>query len=175
MCGGAAPGCAPGAGKINMLIFVGLILLICFGVLLLMHFWKEKQGFGVLRGNRIYQDTQEKPGVVLYAKSIPLCGKPDYLVQEKNNIFPVEVKTGKTPQYPYLNHIMQLMAYCYLVEEHYGIKVLGGYVRYPSQEFKIAYTEEARQSVIEVVQEIMQYKLHGGNFMCNHVEHNSRG
>ena len=175
MCGGVVPGCAPGAGKIIMMVFAVLILLICFGVLLLMHFWKEKQGFGVLRGNRIYQDTQEKPGIVLYATSIPLCGKPDYLIQEKENIFPVEVKTGKTPQYPYINHIMQLMAYCFLVEEQYGIKVLGGYVRYPSEEFKIEYTEEARQSVIQVVHEITDAKLNNREFTCTHVEHNSHG
>ena len=158
-----------------MMVFAGLILLFCFGVLLLLYFLKQKETFGVLNGKRIYQDTKEKPGVVLYAKSIPLCGKPDYLLQEQNNIFPVEVKTGKTPNYPYENHVMQLMAYCFLVEECYGKAVLGGYLRYPSAEFKLAYTEEARQSIIQVVNEIMDAKRNNTEFTCNHVEHNSRG
>lgn len=168
----ATPGRAPGPGKLIMLVFVGLLLLICVGVLLLLYFQKQKQSFGVLGGNRIYQDTQEKPGVLLRAKTIPLAGKPDYLIREKGSIFPVEVKTGKTPNYPYLNHTMQLMAYCFLVEECYGVKVLGGYVRYPSEEFKLAYTEEARQSVIEVVNEIMDAKANNREFTCDHVEHN---
>lgn len=139
-----------------------------------MLFWKEKQAFGVLKGKRIYQDTKEKPGIILHSRVIPLSGKPDYIIRDKGTMIPVEVKTGKTPQYPYKNHVMQLIAYCYLVEEYYSIKVPGGYVRYPSKEFWVEYTEEAKQSVVDIVQEIMDCRANGQEFMCKHVEHNMR-
>lgn len=134
---------------------------------------RKRNSFGVLLKKRIYQDTKESPGTLLYAKTLPLCGKPDYLIEENSMIFPVEVKTGKTPSVPYLNHQMQLMAYCLLVEENFHVRPIGGYLRYPNKEFKIGYTKEAEESVRSIVYEMMEKKQNGKELFCKHQEHNT--
>jgi CRISPR-associated exonuclease Cas4 len=49
-----------------------------------------------------------------------LTGKPDYIIKDKNKqLIPIEVKTGNH-QKPLKNHVMQLAAYCHLIEEAYN-------------------------------------------------------
>ncbi len=66
---------------------------------------------------------------------------------------------------------MQLMAYCFIVEELYSIRPPGGYIRYPNKEFKIAYTDEAKESVKQLVAEMLHHKVANTQFSCNHPEH----
>jgi len=136
---------------------------------------QQKKRFGVLTNKRIYSDTAERPGKTLYAKSVNLIGKPDYLIEQKGMVIPVEVKTGKTPPEPYLNHTMQLMAYCLLVEENYRKRPPGGYVRYPNQEFHLQYTDEARASLLELIGELNELKRTNVEQRCGHPEHNTDG
>lgn len=154
------------------IFFIAFVVLLTLGLITLLVIRKQKGKFGVLTKKHIYQDTQLKPGETLYSRTIPLVGKPDYIIKDKNFIIPVEVKTGKTPQSPYLNHTMQLMAYCLLVEENYGVRPPGGYLQYPDKEFKVAYTKEAEESVREVVEEIKQARASGKEFQCKHPNHN---
>lgn len=153
-----------------LLIIAGTALVLGIGLLILWFF--QSRDFGVLKGRKIYYDTDRLPGEILYSKSLALSGKPDYLIKENNMIYPVEVKTGRTPREPYQNHIMQLMAYCLLVEENFGIRPHGGFLKYPLKEFKIAYTDEAKQSVKEVVGEMTLLKYSHKEPHCNHPEHN---
>lgn len=139
---------------------------------LIVYLSSQKKELGILNNKWIYADTDLKPGRILYADSIPLSGKPDYLIEKNQMIIPVEVKTGRTPSTPYLNHTSQLMAYCYLVEENFGIRPIGGYLKYPEKEFKILFTDEARQSVIDLTEEILQHKLAHDELTCRHPEHN---
>ena len=53
----------------------------------------------------------------LYASGANLAGKPDYLVRRWRYVLPVEVKSGPAPAEPYRSHVLQLAAYCLLVEE----------------------------------------------------------
>lgn len=147
------------------------ILLFILGFLLLLLVNKQAKSFGVLTQNRIYSDSETKGGKVLFSKSLSLLGKPDYLIKEKGMIYPVEVKTGKTPTSPYLNHTMQLMAYCLLVEENFKIRPTGGYLKYPSKEFKIAYTDEAKSALKVLVSEILHHKQSGEELHCDHPNH----
>lgn len=155
----------------NILLFFALTLII-LGIIFLLILRKISKSFGILSKKRIYEDTQKRPGETIFAKTIPLVGKPDYLVKEKGIILPVELKTGKTPTSPYLNHTMQLMAYCLLVDEQFGIRPPGGYIKYPDKEFKIAYTKEAEESVRSLVKEMLEKKRNGEELFCNHPQHN---
>jgi CRISPR-associated exonuclease Cas4 len=130
------------------LISLTVLISSCF---VLFFLWYKSRSFGILKNETIYSDTEENPGEILVAKTVPLRGKPDYLIKDGKYIIPVEYKSGKTPSSPYLNHTMQLMAYCLLVEETYGIRPPGGYIRYPQNEFKIAYTSEAETSLRQVI------------------------
>ncbi len=152
-----------------IIITLGIFLL---GIFLLVFTSNQNRSFGILTRKKIYQDTEEKPGKTLYATTLPLRGKPDYLIQQGKAIIPVEVKTGKTPNSPYMNHSMQLMAYCLLVEETFHQRPLGGYLRYPEKEFKLLYTEEAEQSVRNLVWEMIKNKKTNQEYFCRHPEHN---
>jgi CRISPR-associated exonuclease Cas4 len=158
-----------------LLIVVFLILLA--GIMLLLIMEHEKRGYGVLSNKRIYQDTEERPGRTLYATTLNLVGRPDYIIVDKDIYIPVEEKprVKKTPTYPYLNHKMQLMAYCYLVEENFGVRPPYGVLRYREKEFKIEYTENERQSLIKVVNEITlcitSKKDYTSIFRCSHPKH----
>ena len=154
-----------------ILLFIIAIIIISLGLLLLVFTLHQRKQFGSISGDLIYQDTEEKPEDPLWAKSIPLVGKPDYLKKENGYIIPIEVKTGKTPYEPYLGHIKQLMAYCFIVEEIYSIRPPGGYIRYPNKEFKLAYTDEARESVKQLVSEMLHHKKVNTLFECKHSEH----
>ncbi|HSW97339.1 MAG TPA: Dna2/Cas4 domain-containing protein [Candidatus Saccharimonadales bacterium] len=148
-------------------------LLILFGVILLAFLQRQKKNFGLLQGDHFYVDTKERSEDILISRTIPLRGKPDYIAKEGKYIIPKELKTGKTPPYEaYLNHTMQLMAYCYLVEEIYGVRPPGGYIKYPSKEFKLEYTDEAKESVKRTVAEMMAYKKTNVEFFCKHPQHN---
>lgn len=153
-----------------VLIISGLMLLA--GLILLGVWFIQRRGFGVLNGNRIYSDSENMPGEILYSKTLPLSGKPDYLIKKDGVIYPVEVKSGRTPGEPYENHTMQLMAYCLLVEENFGVRPTGGYLKYPDKEFKLAFTDEAREGIISLVKEIYRLKVSGEELNCNHPEHN---
>lgn len=155
----------------TLLLIATIVLLI--GIAFLLFIIRKRDSFGILAGKRIYQDTEEKPGKLLFAKTLPLCGKPDYIIEKDGMIFPVEVKTGKTPfSTPYLNHEMQLMAYCLLIEENYNTRPMGGYIRYPSKEFKILYNKEAEESLRNIVFEMLEKKKSGEELFCKHTEHN---
>lgn len=155
----------------NFLPFFAAITLI-LGLILLVFWYLQKQKFGILNQQIIYKDTAQTPGQILYAKTLALSGKPDYLIKQGEMVIPVEVKTSRAPIEPYENHVMQLMAYCLLVEENYGIRPVGGYLKYPGKEFKIAYTDEARDSLKSLVGEMLLLKHSGKELHCNHPAHN---
>lgn len=162
-------------------VFIAVTLLIlCFGLILLWLLkWRENK-FGILSGNRVYSDTDSKPGATLYSHTINLAGKPDYIIRTSEDEIPVEVKTtARIPTEPYQNHVMQLMSYCLLVEENFNKVPVGGYLRYqdpqnryPAKEFKLLYTPEAKEGVINLVREITELKISGEEPHCNHPEHN---
>lgn len=153
-----------------LLVIAGLALV--SGVVLMALWFYQNRKFGILSGNKVYTDSDRSPGEVLFSKTLALSGKPDYLIKENNMVFPVEVKSGRTPDTPYESHTMQLMAYCLLVEENYGVRPIGGYIKYPEKEFKVAYTDEAKDSIKELVGEMLLLKHSGRELKCSHPEHN---
>lgn len=152
-----------------LLYLFPIVFLIGVGLLFLLR--RQQKTLGSLTNEKVYQDTTQTPGEILYSKTLPLCGKPDYIIRENDTIIPVEVKTGKTPAAPYTNHTMQLMAYCLLVQETYEIRPLGGIIKYPGKEFKVAFTIEAEESLKSLVKEIQKAKTEDTEFYCSHSEH----
>src|SRR5919202_1800353 len=141
-------------------LLIGLLLLIILvGVVLLIAHSLTAARFGSLAERRIYQDSPQRAGELLRASSLPLCGKPDYLIQTSDGIVPVEYKSGRTaPAVPYPSHVFQLMAYCLLVAEHYGIRPTHGILKYADREFTIAYTAEYEEELRRIVAEMVKLK-----------------
>jgi CRISPR-associated exonuclease Cas4 len=115
---------------------------------------------------------QEKP---LVSEAYGLKGRPDYLVRVDRGIVPVEVKSTKRPASgAYDSHIMQLAAYCLLVEEVTGASVPYGIIRYADAEVLIDYTPELRDELIELLYEMDEareamdvHRSHGDARRCS--------
>lgn len=115
---------------------------------------------GVPEGKIIYADPgfwgrAEKP---LYDSALGLTGKPDYLVKKKGQLIPVEVKSMWAPPAPYDSHRLQLGAYCLLVESSFGRRPAYGLLRYRNRTFRIPFTREFEQEVLEVIEDIRSHK-----------------
>ena len=137
------------------MLFAGIALLI-FALILLWQSTRRQAQAGLPGGRMIYADTRawgrvEKP---LFAASLGLTGKPDYLVQSEGAIIPIEVKSGRPPAAPYDSHIFQLAAYCLLVEQTYGKRPPYGILHYSGRDFAVDYTTQLESALLDQLAEI---------------------
>lgn len=90
----------------------------------------------------------------LYSPRYGLSGRPDYLIRQAGALVPVEVKPGRHAQQPYESDLMQLAAYCLLVEESSGRAPPYGLLRYAEQSFRLDYTPAVRATVLDIIAEM---------------------
>jgi len=140
-----------------MVIAIFLTILLLSFLLFFLSWWMRRKA-GIPLGNVVYSDSQKMPGEILTAKNIPLRGKPDYLVKKGDQIIPVELKRGKTPQTPYPSHVAQLFAYCYLVKDNFGVKPDYGIVDYPDNDFKLEFPQDGEVEIERLVGEVLEKK-----------------
>ncbi len=152
----------------NGVLFVGVGVLLA-SLLLLWGSDRLRHRVGLPAGKVIYTDTrawQECPRP-LYAASVNLTGKPDYLIKRLRDVIPVEVKTCRTPTEPYLSHILQLAAYCLLVEEAYGRRPPYGLIHYPDRTFSVRYTQTLEELLLDTLAQMRQ-DYHASRVARNH-------
>lgn len=119
-------------------------------------------GYPVGRIGEIEKDRQgvrqEKP---LISRPYGLVGKPDYLVLTDEGIVPIEVKSTRCPAggRAYDSHIMQLAAYCLLVEDVIEENVPYGIIRYADCEVTLDYTPELRDELLALLEEIREARV----------------
>jgi CRISPR-associated exonuclease Cas4 len=138
----------------SVFILAGLIL-----VTLLVWRWSRRlqRQTGLPDGDVIYTDTgawipNDQP---LFADDLRLVGKPDYLVKQANGaMIPVEIKSRRAPAEPYDGHVLQLAAYCLLVEVNYGVRPAYGILQYRDQAFAIDYTETLEDDLLDTLAEM---------------------
>jgi CRISPR-associated exonuclease Cas4 len=130
------------------------LLLIAFALVLYWLMQRKRDQLQMPAGITIYQDMQEQRGKILYSQKYRLKGRPDFLLRQNGEIIPVEAKTGRTPSKPYWGHLMQLVAYCILVEENYGIRPTHGVIRYPDQQFEVEFTPQLETTLTSIVAEM---------------------
>jgi CRISPR-associated exonuclease Cas4 len=138
-----------------LLLLGAAFLLLLLGIVVLLAGRRMHAASGLPGGEVVYTDTraweaQPKP---LVSRRYGLIGKPDYLVrtQEKHSelTIPVEVKSGKRPQIPHAGHVLQLAAYCLLVEDTLGSRPPYGLLHYADATLRIPYTDDLRRQVLE--------------------------
>lgn len=141
-------------GGMPLALFIGLLAL----AFVLWYFGRRwQQESGLPGGSVIYTDTGAwRPNAeVLHAADVRLVGKPDYLVEQHDGwIIPVEVKSSLAPQQPWDDHILQLAAYCLLVEANYGVRPPYGILQYRDRAFAIDYTEDLEADLLYVLDEM---------------------
>jgi CRISPR-associated exonuclease Cas4 len=83
-----------------------------------------------------------------------LVGKPDYLFEKGRQLIPVEVKPARLAPEPYPSDVMQLAAYCLLVEETSGVRPAYGLLRYRHTTFKIRFDDRLRNDLLRLIGEM---------------------
>ncbi len=135
-------------------------VLILLGICLLWFAGRKKQQLGLPSGRLVYADPGlwGKPESPFYIVDIGLTGKPDYIVQQNGNLLPVEVKNAWSPPAPFDSHILQLGAYCLLIEQTSGKRPPFGVLKYRNRTFDIDYTAALEESVLNIIHEIRLQK-----------------
>jgi CRISPR-associated exonuclease Cas4 len=88
----------------------------------------------------------------LRSEEFALAGRPDYILEVDGELVPVEVKTGRVPRGPLFSHIIQLAAYCLLLEQE-G-KVSYGILRYGKVEHVIEFDQNLRTLLLTKLAEM---------------------
>jgi CRISPR-associated exonuclease Cas4 len=155
----------------NLLVLLALILLLV-GVVALMWSRRARRATGLPGGKVIYTDASrwqraERP---LFSRRHQLTGKPDYLVREGRAIIPVEVKSSRAPaEGPRAGHVLQLAAYCLLVEETEGVRPTYGIVKYADETFRVDNTAELRRTLLSTL-DAMRRDLDRGKSRRSHTD-----
>ena len=138
-----------------MLFFLAVTLL-AFAIVALLLAERGRKASGLPQGRVVYSDTRgwspvETP---LYDAVTGLAGRPDYLVQQGEQVIPVEVKSSHSPASPYESHIFQLAAYCRLVQAEYGRRPAYGLLHYQERTFAVDYTPQLEAALLELLDEM---------------------
>jgi len=139
------------------LIAVCVTLLVA-GLLLLRQANRQRQRTGLPQGQVIYADTGawdrlERP---LFSRRYRLTGKPDYVLDDDGEIIPVEVKSGAAPSQPYPSHVLQLTAYCLLIEDAYDVRPSYGIIRYRDRTFAVDSTPHLEAWLLSTLDDMRQ-------------------
>ncbi|NTV99848.1 MAG: CRISPR-associated protein Cas4 [Oscillochloris sp.] len=92
----------------------------------------------------------------LVARRYGLSGKPDYIIERGGQQIPVEVKPGRHAPQPYESDLMQLAAYCLLIEETSKHAPPYGILRYAKASFRLRYTPDVRADLLELLDEMRE-------------------
>jgi CRISPR-associated exonuclease Cas4 len=107
---------------------------------------------GVRAQEVVYQDTADREEArPLYAPHYGLAGKPDYLLRRKEGLIPVEIKPSRRADKLFASDVMQLAAYCLLVEEASGQAPPYGLLRYGRRTFRVAYSTRLKEALLSTL------------------------
>jgi len=150
----------------SILLPIGLTLLLvafALGILLLNERRYQRQrliaerhrALGLPKGQLVYEDADGQ-GEPLSSSAYPLVGKPDYIVQAPDGCpVPVELKLNVLDAtVPFSNHVVQVGAYCLILEDYFDQAPTHGILRYADREFTIDYTPTLRKKVIKLLSEM---------------------
>lgn len=108
--------------------------------------------YGIPDGRVIYSDL-DGSAMPLFSRQFGISGKPDYIIRDKNNaLIPVELKSGRANR-PHRGHVMQLAAYCLLIEENYGKAVSNGIIVYgDGKQHSVKFDRDLRAELLSIVE-----------------------
>ncbi|OJV94688.1 MAG: hypothetical protein BGO39_23500 [Chloroflexi bacterium 54-19] len=142
----------------GLLLLAGLIIL-AGAVWLARRSWLGQQASGLpAKVSVVYSDSGawEKVAEPLFSATYGLTGKPDYVLQTKKGLVPVELKPTRQAAQPYESDIMQLAAYCLLLEDAWQEQPPYGLLRYQEKTFRIDWTAELRQDLLDLLDEMRE-------------------
>ncbi|MFZ5810330.1 MAG: CRISPR-associated protein Cas4 [Chloroflexota bacterium] len=162
------------------------IVIFFIAILLIILSRRQEKSINLPPGKLVALDQKgwkslQKP---LFSPYWGLTGKPDYLYQINAHLIPIEVKTSRTPHEPYLAHILQLAAYCLLVEDTYHKTPPYGYLHYRtpphsastySKTWQIPFTRPLKNQLLQLLEEMRRQcslpeipRSHSSPARCDH-------
>jgi CRISPR-associated exonuclease Cas4 len=127
---------------------------------------KTKKIYKIPTGKIAYTDLN-KSAKALFSKKYRMTGKPDYIIKTGRFYLPIEVKTGLGNK-PQKSHVLQLAAYCHLIEENYGCFVPYGILIYNNlNEFKIPFNPAIRFELESTIKK-MRFMITTDRVLLNH-------
>ncbi|KYK32668.1 MAG: hypothetical protein AYK22_07125 [Thermoplasmatales archaeon SG8-52-3] len=127
---------------------------------------KLKKKHNIPAGQITYQDLS-KPAKPFFSKRYRVTGKPDYIIKNNNYFIPIEVKTGIYKETK-KNHILQLAAYCHLLEENFQRFVPYGLLVYSDKsKHKIPFDPKIRFEFESTIKD-MRNTMRTGTITRNH-------
>jgi CRISPR-associated exonuclease Cas4 len=135
------------------------VLLVCAVVLLVLAL-RLRRATGVPWARIQAADTggwrrTESP---LISQRYGLVGKPDYVLETRGGLIPIEVKPGRQAVEPYESDLMQLAAYCLLIEDTTGRAPRYGLLRYAQHTFQMPYTAALRSELLALIEEMRKQR-----------------
>lgn len=139
---------------IQILLVVLAIAALVGGWLALRRATRTRYRAGLPAGRVVYADTGDwwPPETALFSARYGLTGKPDYVVETRAGFVPVEVKARRAPPQPYPSHVLQLAAYCLLIEDRDGQAPPYGLLKYADAVFEIDYTPALRRELLALLE-----------------------
>jgi len=139
------------------LIYLAFAILI-IGIFLLWFTRSKGRESGLPVGKIISSDTGGWKAVdsPLFDAEHQLTGRPDYLVETRSMIIPVEVKSSRVGNMPHEGHVLQLSAYCKLVESEYGVRPGYGIINYPGKTFQVDFTPKLERRLFQEIHDLRQ-------------------
>jgi CRISPR-associated exonuclease Cas4 len=116
---------------------------------------ERRRILGLPSGDLVYEDADGQ-GEILYSDQLPLVGKPDYIIKLPNQqLVPIELKPSiQNATTPHSNHVIQVAAYCLILEDYSEVPPTHGILRYADSDFTVEYTPTLRKKVIRLLSEM---------------------
>lgn len=140
----------------SLLLAVLAVLLALVGSGLWWWARRTARATGLPPGRVVYSDTADwrAPPRALRSERYGLIGKPDYLVARGDALIPIEVKPTRRAAQPYESDVLQLAAYCLLVEDTTGRPPPSGLIVYADRQWEIPYTDGLRTALLATLDAI---------------------
>jgi len=143
------------------------VCLVALGLTLALAWWLRRRSramrstLGLPKGTIVASDMEGwERGETLRAPRYGLVGRPDYLVKQGRRLVPVEVKPQRRAAAPFEADMLQLAAYCLLVEEHTGQRPRHGLLCYRERAFRIPYTRRLRARLLATLEQMRHDAAH---------------
>ncbi len=109
-----------------------------------------------VEGELVYWDGDEDSEVFV-SHEHRLTGRPDYILKFAGLLVPVERKSRILgTRKPHDGEILQLAAYCLLVEERFGTPVQSGRLQYQDRSLDIPFDDAMRNALLTALHELRE-------------------
>lgn len=151
-------------------MIVVAVAVVLVGVWLLWRGQTVRTQTGVPWRRIVYQDTRRRSLTrPLFSAEHRLTGQPDYVLERGRALIPVEVKPTRRAPSPRHGDVLQVAAYCLLIEETTGTAPPFGLLRYAETTFEIPWNDALYNELLETL-ELMREDLVAADVARSHEQ-----